>query len=111
MIFFSVYIALGTRILPLEIVIICLASLILGGEVLQMYTLKGKYLSSVFNFADVVNSILMIAFIAARIADNDNSLALEWISSLAILLGYLRWISYLRYFKTTSKQLLSILLV
>ena len=32
MILFSVYIGLGTRILPLEIVIICLASLILGGE-------------------------------------------------------------------------------
>ena len=108
MILFSVYIGLGMRILPLEIVIICLASLILGGEVLQMYTLKDKYLSSVFNFADVVNSILMIAFIAARIADNDDSLALEWISSLTILLGYLRWISYLRYFKTTSKHLLSI---
>ena len=111
MILFSVYIGLGMRILPLEIVIICLASLVLGGEVLQMRILKDKYLSSVFNFADVVNSILMIAFIAARIADNHDSLALEWISSLTILLGYLRWISYLRYFKTTSKHLQSILSV
>lgn len=102
---FSVYIAFAQRSLLMEVTIICLAALSLAGEGLQAATLKSNYFSGIFNVLDIAYPVLMIVFIAMRMADSDDYLTEEWISSVAIILGYLRWISYLRLFKTTSKPL------
>ena len=98
---FSVYIGISERNLSVEITIICMSILTLFGEALQAYELRSHHLS-LFNSLDAIIPILMIAFVCARIAESNNLLAQEWLSSIAIMLGYLRWISYLRFFKTTS---------
>ena len=106
MILFSVYLGLGQRMLGFEIVLIILASGSLIGETIQFTALQDKYTSSIFNWADTINGILMIVYIAMRMANNTDILAQNWISSIVILIGYLRWISFLRYFKATSKLIL-----
>ena len=106
---FSVYVGMSQRNLSVEIVIICMSVLSLLGESLQAYELKENHFSSIFNSLDVIIPTLMIAFVGTKIAGSQNLLAQEWLSSLAIMLGYLRWISYLRFFKTTSKSLSKIL--
>ena len=105
MLLFSVYLGLGERMLGLEVVLILLACMAFAGEAIQFKALREKYTSSIFNWADATISLLMIVYIAMRMADNTNSLAQNWISSLVILIGYLRWISFLRYFKATSKSI------
>ena len=102
MLLFSIYIGLGERALAFEIVLIFLASLLMIGEFIQIHVLRSRYFSNIFNTADIINLSLMIAFLGGRMANEKNILAEEWLSSLVILFGYLRWISYLRYFKTTS---------
>ena len=103
MVVFSVYIAMAERNVPLEAVIIVLSGILLAAECLQVYYLRRRYLSNIFNIVDLVTPILTITFIASRLSDNENFLAQEWISSIAIMLGYLRWVSYLRFFKSISK--------
>ena len=112
MLLYSIYIGLGQNILGLEITITCLASVILITELIQVCVLGPKYLADLWNILDVIHGFLMIAFMVLRfiddannkhIPDNHNQLLTEqWISSLLVLGGYIRWISYLRYFKTTS---------
>ena len=109
MLLFSIYIGLGERTLALEITIITLASFLMIGELIQIIVLRSRYFSNIFNAADIINGSLMIAFLGGRIANGDNTLAQEWLSSIVILFGYLRWISYLRYFKTTSTLYLLLL--
>ena len=101
---FSVYIGLGERILPIEIILVCFAVVALIGEGLQFYVLRRRYFSSVFNLIDALNSTLIIIYLAMRMVDNKNDLAQGWICSIVILIGYLRWILYLRFFKTTSNS-------
>ena len=113
MLLFSVYIGLGQSILAFEIVLVCFTCLLLAAETIQMYVLRSRYFYDVWNLADLVQSFLIVAFMVLRIDRNrthdDNSqdgdaertLSEQWISSLAILTGYLRWISYLRIFGST----------
>ena len=113
MLLFSIYIGFGKNIIALEAVITGLTVLFLITEMAQMYILRSSYFSDLWNFADVLQDFLMIVFMALRFSDDTNKgsansnddkvLAEEWISSLLILSGYLRWISYLRFFKPTSK--------
>ena len=60
-----------------------------------------SYLEDLWNGLDLAHLLLSIAFLIARIADNDNELARAWISTFIIVLGYLRWISLLKIFKPT----------
>ena len=112
MLLFSVYIGLGRSILAFEAVIVCFTCFLLVAETIQMYMLKSKYFYDFWNLADLVQSFLIITFMALRIdrscahdkfedSDAARTLAEQWISSLAILTGYLRWISYLRIFGPT----------
>ena len=103
MIVFSVYIGMAERNLPLEILIIIFSAILLIAECLQVYHLRRRYIWSIFNIVDVITPTLTIAFVASRLSDNGVLLAQEWISSIAIMLGYLRWVSYLRFFKSTSE--------
>ena len=102
MLLFSIYIGLGERALALEIIILVLACTLLIGEFIQVHVLRSRYFSNIFNAADIINLTLMIAFLGDRMRNENNVLTEEWLSSIVILFGYLRWISYLRYFKATS---------
>ena len=113
MLLFSIYIGLGQSILAYEIILLCLTLLVLCAEFMQIWVLKSVYLNDVWNMADLFQSLLVIVFMALRInhscnhsssevTDPNSTLAEQWISSIAILSGYLRWISYLQIFKSTS---------
>ena len=114
MVIFSVYIGLGERNLGLEITIICLAALLTLGVGLQLYTLRSYYYYDPWNVADTLENTLTFIFIGLKLGstnkhirelinDENGILAQEWLASLIILIGYMRWVSYLRYFKSTSK--------
>ena len=105
---FTAYVITGHRILSIEIIVTILASLIILGESLQAYVLRLEYFNSIFNFFDVMHSLLMIAFMGMRMAESGEGIAQEWIASLAAFTGYVRWISHLRHFDSLSKFLLEI---
>lgn len=106
MIMLSIYIGLNERLLALEIIIIIVASMFLGIELLQMKALGRKYVLIPWNWVDISHLSLVVAFIITRFANSDNYLAKAWMSTIIIIAGYLRWISYLRLFKTTSTSTL-----
>jgi len=99
MICLSVYIALHERILAFEIVILTIAIILLVAEILQISIATLDYITDLWNVVDVVQILLTIAFIITRFTDNGNDLARSWMSTVIILAGYFRWVSYLRVFK------------
>ena len=114
MLLFSIYVGLGQNIPAFEVVIICSALILLMLEVCQILILRSKYFNERRNVIEMGQSLLMIVYMGLRLDDSrkrkteedlsENRLLLEeWISSLLILVGYLLWISYLRFFKSTSK--------
>jgi len=102
----SVYLTLEERSLPYEIVLLAISALLTVNEFWQIYHLKKSYLDNPWNWLDLANLLLMITFLGTRIADNDNELARAWMSTIIVILGYLRWISLLKIFKPTSKLFL-----
>lgn len=106
MILFSIYIGFGDRNLGLEIAILCFTVFFLIGELLQMQVLKQRYFQGIWDCLDSSFLLLTIAFIIFKFTDPDeDSLASEWMSTVIILIGYLRWVSYLRIFEPTSKTI------
>ena len=103
----SVYIGLGERNLGLEITILVLAVVFIMLELIQVRFLGTRYIQSVWNGFDLLFYLLLFAFIITRFVDNENILALEWMSSVIIIVGYVRWVSYLRLFASTSNLFLS----
>jgi len=99
----SVYLTLKDRCLPYEITLLAISVLFTANEFWQILNLKTSYLEDLWNWLDLAHLLLTVAFLIARIADNDNELARAWISTLIIVLGYLRWISLLKIFKPTSQ--------
>lgn len=95
----SVYIALHERILAFEIVILAMAGILLVGETLQMSTARLDYLTNPWNMLDLTQLLMTVAFIITRFTDDDNDLARSWMSTVIILVGYFRWVSYLRVFQ------------
>ncbi len=98
----SVYLTFDDRSLAFEIVLLALSVSLTANEFWQMFHLKKSYLEDVWNWLDLSQLMLTIAFLIARIVDDDNELARAWISTIIILLGYIRWISLLKIFKPTS---------
>ena len=94
----SVYIGLQQKIIGLEVINLILATLYLIGEFQQMRLNWRKYRHNLWNWADVLFSSLTIAFFLARLAGTEYTLAMQWIATLVIMIGYLRWVSYLRLF-------------
>jgi len=99
MICLSVYIALQERILAFEIVILVIAAFMLVGETLQMIAAQMDYVTDPWNVLDMIQILMTIAFIITRFTDDGNDLARSWMSTVIILAGYFRWVSYLRVFK------------
>jgi len=101
MIIFSVYVCLEDPSLAYEVCILVFTGILVWAEILQMLHLKENYFSDLWNWLDVTHLCLTSAFIITRILQDENELARAWISSILILMGYLRWVSYLRLFKPT----------
>ena len=108
MLLMSVYIALGERVLGMEITIISIACLFLVNEFFQIKTIRSNYLKSPWNFADIILFVLMISYIVTRFVNNDDPLGEGWVVSVIVIVGYMRWLSYLRLFDNTSNPLLTI---
>jgi len=104
MIVFSVYVCLEDRHLPYEIFLLVFTGILFWAEILQMLHLKENYLKDPWNWLDITHLCLTTAFIVTRLCNTHDELARAWISSVLILMGYLRWVSYLRLFKPTSKS-------
>lgn len=101
MLMLSVYIGLNQRILPLEIFIMIVTWVFLANEFLQMKALGVKYITIPWNWVDIIHLALIISYIITRFIDSDDYFGKAWMSTGIIIAGYLRWISYLRVFKTT----------
>jgi len=101
----SVYLTFDDRSLPYEISLLAVSVLFAANEVWQVFHLRMSYLESVWNWLDLAHLLLTISFLITRIADDDNELARAWISTIIIVLGYVRWISLLKIFKPTSNLL------
>ena len=99
----SAYIGVGQGILPLEIIILVLTSFFIIVESVQLYTLKLDYFTSIWNWADLIYFVLTFTSIISRFANFSGDLAKNWMYSGIIISGYIRWISYLRLFVSTSK--------
>jgi len=97
----SVYLTFDDRSLPFEITLLVISILFTANELWQLFHLKKSYLEDVWNWLDLAQLLLTIAFLGTRLADNDNELARAWVSTIIIVLGYVRWISLLKIFKPT----------
>jgi len=104
----SVYIGYGIGIVPLECTILGLTSVFIISEFIQMKTLKLEYFSSFWNWTDLAYFVLLFTAIICRFANFEYPLVMNWMYSGIIMTGYLRWISYLRLFLTTSKKIIII---
>ena len=94
----SVYIGLQQKLLGMEVINLILAILYLIGEFQQMRLNWRKYQHNLWNWTDVLFSGLTIAFFVARLVGTEYTLVMQWIATLVIMIGYLRWVSYLRLF-------------
>jgi len=97
----SVYICLSEGKLVYEVVLLALSGFFILSEVLQMYDLGKDYLKNFWNLLDITHLFLTVAFLITRIAKSEDDLARAWIATIVILLGYLRWVSFLRIFQQT----------
>jgi len=97
----SVYLSFEDRTLPYETVILACAGAFSFAEGLQIANLKQDYFKDPWNWIDIVFHPLTIAYVIARMLGTEDELVRAWISTIILLFGYLRWISYLRIFKPT----------
>jgi len=91
----SVYLTLEDRCLPYEIALLIISVIFTGNEFLQIFHLKKSYLESLWNWFDITHLLFTIAFLGTRLANNDYELARAWMSTVIVLFGYFRWISFL----------------
>ena len=98
----SVYLCLAERNLVFEVVLLALSGVFILAECLQIHDLGKDYLKNFWNLLDLSHLFLTVAFLITRLADNEDELARAWISTIIVLLGYLRWVSFLRIFQATS---------
>ena len=105
MLLFSIYLGLGQGVLGfgLGLLIVILAGVGLAGEAVKFKALRENYTSNALNWVNTINLLLTILYIATRITSSSTSLIQSGTLSLVILTGCLRLISFLRYFKATSK--------
>ena len=99
----SVYIGIGERNLPLEIIILVQTGIAVIMEFLQVTVFKMKYFMEIWNWVDLAQHFLVCAFIITRFVDDDNALTRGWLVASIVIVGYSRWLSYLRLFRASSK--------
>ncbi len=103
----SVYIGLGDeRNIPLETSIVVMAIVMFLYECSRFYSLKTSYFRNIKNPFDMVYFIFIIALIAVRYQNEQAILTRQWLYATAIIVGYIRWISFLRLFTITRKKIL-----
>jgi len=107
MIITSIYIGLDDKKTGLEVAILVMSAGFLGLEALQIYVLRSKYLSSVWNWMDILFFVLTITTMALMLGGLSNDLARSWLFSMVLMLGYVRWMAYLRLFDAPSKKFFS----
>lgn len=105
MVMLSVYIGVGKTMRPVEVSILITAFIFLLSELTQLWSMKRDYFQSLWNYIDFSNNVLIIAYAIMKLMDYNDPTLNAWISAVIILLGYTRWISYLRLFDSTSKYL------
>lgn len=104
MILFSVNLGLKERHLPFEIVNFVIAVMMLFYEFIQFSATPKIYIREIWNVIDVLAVNLRIASYILVWSGVDQSV-FAWFVAFAFLFGYLRWISYLRIFKSMSKKI------
>jgi len=72
------------------------------------WSLWKRLWKNIWNWIGLSHLVLTVAFLITRIAGSENHLGRAWISAIIILLGYLRWASYLRIFKPTRNLIQAI---
>ena len=100
----SVYVVIGKPLFPLEVAILVLTSFFLISELVQLYKLGKNYFTSIWNWADIAYFALTFTIIISSFLDFHNEMYQNWMFAGMIISGYLRWISYLRLFGTTSES-------
>ena len=106
MIIKSVYIGIGDRNVALEILMLILTIFFIIGEVLQLIFLKYQYFNSMWNWIDITHLAFSVAYVGIRLDNEENIdlLSEQWVATIMITAGYLRWVSFLRLFTVTSKE-------
>ncbi len=111
MILLSAYVSLDQSNIILELAITACSVLVLIYEILQMYVLRKTYFTSPWNWTDIIFSILVLVFMFMRIMDIDSEFFVDsGLYLVCLLIGYLRWVSYLRLFSSTSKNIYDLFL-
>jgi len=109
MILLSVYLAVDEKKVGLSIAIFSLSAFFLLYEIVQMWvTGIMVYLFDIWNIYDLAYELLLMGTILAIWIDPEDqySLAMNWLKSLCILFGYIKWLSFFRVFSQTSNYLL-----
>jgi len=103
---FSIYLALNEHSVSYTVALLSFSVFLCFIEALQIYHLRKTYFKDPWNILDVTHPVLTIIYTIMRLTDYDNSLALAWIATIILVMGYLRWVSHLRLFKETRKNFL-----
>ncbi len=106
MVLLSIFSAIYERDPPLEIIIFILALFFTFYEFFQIkFTPLPIYFRQVWNWIDLAFDILLILTIVF-IWTFASMLVRQWLLSLSLLFGYVKWISFFRVIDQTSKLLL-----
>lgn len=89
-----------------QLIILALDIFFIGHEILQMVCYGWAYLKSLWNYFDMFFYLMIIVALITRFANVEDSLTISWIFTLVLIVGYGRWISYLRLFDLSSKSCL-----
>jgi len=100
----SAYIGIGERNIALEVIILVLTVFAFISELLQVSVFKMDYFKEVWNWFDLSQHFLVIAFIITRFADDKDELIRGWLVTSIVIVCYSRLLSYLRLFSASSKH-------
>jgi len=100
----SAYIGIGERNIALEVIILILTVFAFISELLQVSVFKMDYFKELWNWFDLSQHFLVIAFIITRFADDEDELTRGWLVTSIVIVCYSRLLSYLRLFSASSKH-------
>lgn len=103
MVLFTAYTIVVDKPAGLEITDAIFASILLLYEVIQCYACRRVYFTDFWNLIDASAAILRL-LVHILVWNEVSESAIEWITSFALLFGYLKWISCFRLFKSTSNN-------
>lgn len=104
----TAYFIIGKTHLAMEIIILLIACLFLGIEIMQIVLLQMQYFKTFWNYVDLMIFPLIMAKIITIFTSGGGELSDSWVFVVIFLVGYVRWVSFLQIFEPTRKLIIPV---